>query len=101
MADADGSRPYGWWRFERGEEPPPLEPGAAAVRLAELGQLTKEECAVLAERAAEARAQLESGVQNYVATGGGRRHNSEQETIDLWRRVQEALRVGTAVSPRP
>ena len=47
---------------------------------------------MLAERAAEARAQLESGVQNYVATGGGRRHNSEQETIDLWRRVQEALR---------
>ena len=69
--------------------------------LAEIGQLTKEECAALAKRAAEARVQIETGQQHYYASGQGRRLDFEQEAIDLWRRVQEALRVGTAVSPRP
>ena len=58
-----GSRPWGWWVFEKGEEPPPREPGANEIRLAELGELTEEECAALAKRAAEARAQLETGVK--------------------------------------
>ena len=89
----DGSRPWGWWVFEKGEAPPPQEPGADVIRLAELGELSEAECAALAKRAAEARAQIESGMPKpYVATGGGRRLDFEQEAIDLWERVQEALR---------
>ena len=87
-----GSRPWGWWVFEKGEEPPPREPGANEIRLAELGELTEEECAALAKRAAEARAQLETGVKYYVATGAGRRLDFEQQAIDRWERVQEAIR---------
>ena len=48
-----GARPWGWWRFEARE---PRPSGAdEAVRLAELGELTVEELAAMAERANEAR----------------------------------------------
>ena len=87
-----GCRPWGWWVFEKGEPPPPQQPGADVIRLAKLGELTEAECAALARHAAEARAQLDSGIQCYVATGGGRRLNFEQRPIDLWERAQEALR---------
>jgi len=86
----DASRPWGWWVFEEGEDPPPQEPGAKEIRLAELGELTEEEYAALAKRASEAKAQLETGIESYVATGAGDRINFEQEAIDLWERVQEA-----------
>jgi hypothetical protein len=82
-----GSRPWGWWVFTVGEEPPPMEPGAKEIRLAELGELTKEELAAIAERAAEAKATLESGRKNYIATGGGQQLNFEQEAVELYERV--------------
>ena len=88
-----GSRPWGWWIFEKGEAPPPQEPGADQIRLAELGELSNEEAVALAERAADARALIESGEPRcYVATGQGRRLDYEQDAVDLWERVQEALR---------
>ena len=34
----------------------------------------------------------ERDAKSYVATGGGRRLDFEQEAVDLWERVQEALR---------
>jgi hypothetical protein len=88
-----GSRPWGWWRFETetGEEPE-LAPGASEIMLAQLGELTDDEFAAIARRAAEAQAQLDSGIVPYIATGGGRRINFEEEAIDLFKRIQEARR---------
>ena len=88
----DASRPWGWWVFEQGEDPPPLEPGAKELRLAQLGEITDDECAALAKRAIEAKAKLDTGVESYVATGEGGRINFEQEAISLWERVREAKR---------
>lgn len=86
-----GNRPWAWWVYEQGGDPPPLERGASEVRLAELGELTDEELAELAKRAADAEAVLESGIKCYVSTGGGRQINIEQDAIDLYERVKEAL----------
>jgi hypothetical protein len=85
------SRPWGWWVFEQGEDPPELAPGAKEIQLAELGELTAEEIEEIAERAVEARAVIESGIKSYVATGRGGPINFEQEAVDLWDRVQELL----------
>jgi hypothetical protein len=88
-----GSRPWGWWVFEKGEEPPPLEPGANEIRRAELGELSEEEIADLARRAAEAKAIIDSGKpRGYVSTGGGGPIDIEQDAVDLWERVQKALK---------
>ena len=88
-----GSRPWGWWVFEKGEEPPPLEPGANEIRLAELGELSEEEIADLARRAAEAKAIIDSGKpRGYVSTDGGGPIDIEQDAVDLWERVQKALK---------
>jgi hypothetical protein len=90
-ARRDGSRPWAWWRFEAREDPPPMEPGAEEVRLAELGELTDEEVEAIARRAAAAEATLASGICAYVATGAGRRISFERDAIDRWERVERAL----------
>lgn len=46
-------RPYGWWRFEAGEEMPASEPDQL-VRLLELGELSAEEVVMVERRAREA-----------------------------------------------
>jgi hypothetical protein len=80
--ERDGSRPWGWWTFETEEGPPPLEPGAKEVRLAELGELTDEEYAHLRDRADSAREIIDSGKpRGYIATGGGKRLDFEQEAM--------------------
>jgi hypothetical protein len=44
----NGTRPWGFWRFEIGEHPPaPGDRELEAVRLAELGELTSHELAAL------------------------------------------------------
>jgi len=73
-----GTRPWGWWAFEAGEELPRerwnseagrLENrGAETVRLAELGELTDSELAALRERANEAR--LRIGTPREVLSDG-------------------------------
>lgn len=52
-----GSRPWGWWAFEAGEEMPCRE--VEPLRLAELGELRPEEVAALRERANEARLRVD------------------------------------------
>jgi hypothetical protein len=50
-----GMRPWAYWKFELGEDPPDDDP---VVRLAELGLLRDEEVAAIAERANEARMRI-------------------------------------------
>ena len=70
---------WAWWVFEKGKAPPPQQPGGNAIRLAELGELSNEECQALAKRAAEAKAVIESGSpRNYIATGPGRREDASR-----------------------
>jgi len=53
-----GTRPWGFWVFELGEELPRDTHYAEAVRLAELGELDPDERAAIAEKANEARMRL-------------------------------------------
>jgi hypothetical protein len=59
MADhaQPGWRPWGFWHFEVGEERP-TDRAAETVRLAELGELTADEVAAVAEKATEARLRI-------------------------------------------
>jgi hypothetical protein len=93
-----GTRPWGWWRFEIGEDPPrPDEAGVTdhreleAVRLAELGELTSHELAALDEQANEAR--LRIGTDSERLSGGGREYgvSMDQRDVDLWEAVERAL----------
>jgi hypothetical protein len=93
-----GTRPWGWWVFEAGEDPP--EPGedddltepraVEAVRLAELGELTGEELAALGEQANEAR--LRVGTDSERISGGWRQYgvSIDQRDVDLWEAVERA-----------
>jgi hypothetical protein len=84
-----GSRPGAWWIFDKGSEPPPMEPGAKELRLAELGELSEQEREDLAKRAAEARQRIEGGNFNYVATGGGKRtRDFEREHVEIHEAVE-------------
>ena len=84
-----GTRPWGWWVFEVGEDPPPR--ALEAVRLAELGELTREELAALRERANEAR--LRIGTTGERISGGGREHGVSMDVraVELWEAVERAL----------
>jgi len=87
-----GSRPWGWWTFETEEGPPPFEPGAKEIRLAELGELTDEELGELEQRASDARALIDSGrPRAYISTGAEGPIDIERDAVDLYERVKEAL----------
>jgi hypothetical protein len=77
-----GWRPWAWWVFERDEEPPPHEPGAEEIRLAELGELTNEELAAIAERANVARTRV-----NTPAEHRGPNYFPDRRAIELYERV--------------
>jgi hypothetical protein len=92
MRDYNGpvaSRPWAWWVFDRGEEKPRSQV-AEAVRLAELGQLTDDELAVLRERADEAR--LRVGTARERVSGGSLTSpgaiSMDQEAIALFEAVR-------------
>lgn len=73
-----GTRPWGWWRFEAGEELPAGQ-DAQARRLAELGELTEYERAALQERANEARTRIGTGAE--LISGG---ISVDRRRVELW-----------------
>jgi hypothetical protein len=80
-----GWRPWGWWVFEQGEDRP--ERDAEEVRLAELGELTDEEVAKLAEDANVARPRI----------GTPREHKGpnffpDRRAVEVYERVCEVRR---------
>lgn len=93
-----GTRPWGWWMFVAGQEPPRTDlPNVdwhfpETVRLAELGKLTADELAALREEANEAR--LRIGTDSERISGGWRKHgvSMDQHDVDLWEAVERARR---------
>ena len=77
-----GTRPWAWWKFELGEDPPDNEP----VRLAELGLLRDDEVAVIVERANEARARIDTPAEHY-----GPNCWPDRDAVELDEAVKRAL----------
>jgi hypothetical protein len=88
-----GSRPYGWWRFTIGEEPPPMEPGADVIRLAQLGELTEGELGDLRKKAVEATDMLEGRKPICFVSTGDDKHTKDfiREDIEIYERVIATL----------
>lgn len=80
----DGWRPWAWWAFEAGEQRP--DPDGETVRLAQLGELTAEELAVLREEALEAR--LRIGTDSELISNGT---SLDQRAVQLAEAVERAL----------
>ena len=93
-----GTRPWGYWKFELGEEPPAWDQFAAhashaeTVRLAELGDLTTDELAAIREQANEAR--LRIGTDRELISGGSRNHgvSLDAAAVELWEPVSAVTR---------
>jgi hypothetical protein len=62
------TRPWGWWKFEAGEDQP-RGFDAQTLRLAELGELRDDELAAVRERAYEARLRIGTGSEHISAKG--------------------------------
>ena len=86
-----GTRPWGFWAFEVGEERPAGGCAAETVRLAELGVLRPDELAALGERASEAR--LRVGTPRERISGGNRQSgvSVDAAAVELWAAVQETI----------
>ena len=78
-----GLRPWAWWTFELGEEPPD-EP---ALRLAELGLLRDDERARITARAAEGRARIGTPREHHDGNG----HSADRDAVALDQAVTAAL----------
>jgi hypothetical protein len=78
-------RPWGWWVFEVGEDPPPT--GEREVRLAELEELTDEELAELAEEANVARTRVGTPREHR-----GPNYFPDRRAIEVWERICEVRR---------
>ncbi|HKH14520.1 MAG TPA: hypothetical protein VKA47_07685 [Solirubrobacterales bacterium] len=85
-----GTRLWGWWRFVVGEEAPRGK-FAEPTRLAELGQLTDEEIAVIAERANEARTRIGTDAQRGTLTAAGWT-GGDLDDVELWGRIEEVMK---------
>jgi hypothetical protein len=79
-----GTRPWAYWRFELGEDPP--DGDGAAIRLAELGLLGDDEIAAIAERANEARMRIGTPAEHY-----GESYWPDREAVKLHEAVKRAL----------
>jgi hypothetical protein len=77
-----GERPWGWWKFELGEDPPDDEP----VRLAELGLLREDKIAAIAERANEARVRIDTPAEHY-----GPNYYPDRDAVELHEAVRRAM----------
>ena len=77
-----GTRPWAYWKFELGEDPPDNEP----VRLAELGLLRDDEVAAIAERANEARARIDTPAEHH-----GPNCYPDRDAVELHEAVKRAL----------
>jgi hypothetical protein len=93
------NRPWGYWKFELGEEPPEHDeklhlPWPEAIRLAELGELRPDEIAALAEKAAEAKARIAKGWhhEHISALGTDCERWYDRETARGWELLQKALK---------
>jgi hypothetical protein len=80
-----GTRPWAYWRFELGEDPP--DGDDAAIRLAELGLLRDDEIAAIAERANEARARIGTAAEHY-----GPNYRPDHDAVELHEAAREAER---------
>ena len=90
------TRPWGFWRFELGEEPPrPTwnsdarkldNPHAETLRLAEVGELTDAELAALRERANEARLRVGTDRERLADS-----KSVDAPSIELWEQVRELM----------
>jgi hypothetical protein len=89
-----GTRPWAFWVFDLGEEPPRPDDddqggsfALEAVRLAELGELTDDELAALREQANEAKLRIGTGSERI--SGGWRKYgiSMDQQDVDLWEAV--------------
>jgi hypothetical protein len=76
-----GTRPWGFWVFELGEEPPRDPHHAEVVRLAELGALTADGRAAFAEKAYEARMRLGTPREQHNGRPG---EGGDTRTVELW-----------------
>lgn len=88
-----GMRPWAYWWFDLGEERPsslPPEHHAEAVRLAELGLLTRNELAALEERANVARARI--GTRSERTSGGNPGVSVDARAVELWEAVRATQR---------
>jgi hypothetical protein len=107
---ADASRPWGYWRFVLGEEMPRPhwnpeahrmeEKHAETIRLAELGELTDEEVAAIAEKANEAKLRVNTDSEQI---GGGNRDSPgaefpDREAVELYEAVTAAIKAGDSAS---
>jgi hypothetical protein len=79
-----GTRPWAYWRFELGEDPP--DGDDAAIRLAELGLLRDDEIAAIAERANEARPRIGTTAEHY-----GPDYRPDRRAVELHEAVKRAL----------
>ena len=93
------TRPWAYWKFELGEEPPRDDgekipyPFREAIRLAELGDLQPDEVAALAERAAQAKTRIDKGwhYERISALGTDMERFSDRETVAAWEKLAKAL----------
>jgi hypothetical protein len=84
------TRPWGWWKFEAGEDQP-RGFDAQTLRLAELGELRDDELAAVRERAYEARLRIGTGSEHISAKGTDMEQRPDREAVELWERVEVAL----------
>ncbi len=89
----DGRRPWAWWHFDAGEEMP--ERGDEPVRLAQLGELTREEFAALREKANEARLRVGTSGERIAALGTALEQRPDREAVELLERVEAARQAVT------
>jgi hypothetical protein len=82
-----GHRPWAYWKFELGEDPP--DGDDAAIRLAELGLLRDDEIARIAERANEGRPRIGTTVEHISGDGS---YRPDVLAIELHEAVKRALR---------
>ena len=76
----DGRRPWAYWRFELGEDPPDRD--QEPIRLAELGLLRDEEIAAITEQANEARARIGTPAEQ-ISGGGSSCSYPDREAVEL------------------
>ena len=92
-------RPLGYWRFVLGEYPPrPRD--SETIRLAELGELSDEEIAAIAEKANEARLRIDTDGERI---SGGNRDTPgagfpDREAVELYEAVTAATKTGAPTS---
>jgi hypothetical protein len=87
-----GTRPWGWWVFEAGENKPRGGPEVETVRLAERGAITDEELAALREQANEAKLRIGTPAERISGGNSETGISVDRQCVELFQRVEAALR---------